>query len=125
MSLDVNSAGITFLPMGLGGLISAALLPLCERYYVRRSKATGGPVPEARLLPTFFVAPLVAIGLLYVSRSPSKLTRSKRAKIWKVSIFSLRSGGLAGLGDAVSRTRSPCWQEFRSVLPWCSSFKAG
>ena len=58
------SAGITFLPMGLGGSVAAALLPLCERFYVRRCKAAGGPVPEARLLPTFFVAPLVAAGLL-------------------------------------------------------------
>lgn len=51
--------------MGLGGITAAVLLPLCERYYVRRCRATGGPVPEARLLPTFFVGPLVAVGLLW------------------------------------------------------------
>lgn len=58
------SAGLTFLPMGLGGISAAALLPLCERYYLRRSQAAGEAVPEARLLPTFFVGPLVAFGLL-------------------------------------------------------------
>nr|CDI55932.1 related to TPO3-Polyamine transport protein [Melanopsichium pennsylvanicum 4] len=71
-TLDVAHAGfnrmlaasITFLPMGLGGAIAAALLPLCERYYVFKCRSAGGPVPEARLLPTFFVAPLVATGLL-------------------------------------------------------------
>ncbi|SPO30175.1 related to TPO3 - Polyamine transport protein [Ustilago trichophora] len=63
--LDAVHTGITFLPMGFGGAIAAALLPLCERYYSKRCKAAGGPVPEARLLPTFLVAPLVAVGLLW------------------------------------------------------------
>ncbi|SNX86730.1 related to TPO3 - Polyamine transport protein [Melanopsichium pennsylvanicum] len=63
--LDSVHTSITFLPMGLGGAIAAALLPLCERYYVFKCRSAGGPVPEARLLPTFFVAPLVATGLLW------------------------------------------------------------
>ncbi|SPO31186.1 related to TPO3 - Polyamine transport protein [Ustilago trichophora] len=63
--LDSVHTGFTFLPMGFGGAIAAALLPLCEKYYSNRCKAAGGPVPEARLLPTFFVAPLVAVGLLW------------------------------------------------------------
>lgn len=50
--------------MALGGILAALLLPLCERYYVRQCKAAGMPVPEAKLLPSFFAPPLVAVGLL-------------------------------------------------------------
>ncbi|KAJ1594726.1 hypothetical protein NDA11_002797 [Ustilago hordei] len=63
--LDAVYTGITFLPMALGGILAALLLPLCERYYVRRCKAAGMPVPEAKLLPSFFAPPLVAVGLLW------------------------------------------------------------
>ncbi|EST08266.2 Major facilitator superfamily [Kalmanozyma brasiliensis GHG001] len=63
--LDTVYTGITFLPMAVGGILAAALLPLCDRYYRKRDMAAGTLVPEARLLPTFFVAPLVAVGLLW------------------------------------------------------------
>lgn len=62
--LDTIHTGITFLPMAVGGIMAAVLLPCCDRYYRKRDKAAGSLVPEARLLPTFFVAPLVAAGLL-------------------------------------------------------------
>jgi hypothetical protein len=54
-------AGVTFLPMAVGGVLAAVWLALYER---RRGGGAGPEAPEAKLLVTFPVAPLVAAGLL-------------------------------------------------------------
>ncbi|GAC75500.1 mitochondrial oxoglutarate/malate carrier proteins [Moesziomyces antarcticus T-34] len=58
-------AGFTFLPLALGGVLAALAMPLCDRFYVQRFRSARSHVPEARLLSTFLVSPLVAAGLLW------------------------------------------------------------
>jgi hypothetical protein len=57
-------AGFTFLPLALGGVLAAPAMPFCDRFYVQRFRSARSHVPEARLLSTFLVSPLVAAGLL-------------------------------------------------------------
>ena len=54
-------AGVTFLPMAVGGVLAAIWLAFYER---RRSGRDGPESPETKLLVTLPVAPLVAAGLL-------------------------------------------------------------
>ncbi|SJX65510.1 related to TPO3-Polyamine transport protein [Sporisorium reilianum f. sp. reilianum] len=63
--LDAIHTGITFLPMGVGGALAAVWLAMCDRPRIRARRPANGPVPEAKLIPTFLVAPLVAAGLLW------------------------------------------------------------
>ncbi|PWN53291.1 MFS general substrate transporter [Violaceomyces palustris] len=60
---DPVKTGLSFTPMGVGCLIAAFMIPYFNRFYVRKSREARRPVPEARLLPAFFVGPLLALGL--------------------------------------------------------------
>ncbi|PWY99262.1 MFS general substrate transporter [Testicularia cyperi] len=57
--------GLTFVPMAIGGVMGSLFCPYFNRRYRKKCREAQMPVPEARLLPTYYVAPCVAFGFLW------------------------------------------------------------